>query len=124
MSKQSIKLIFYSIIAVALIGFFFKNGFAQTSNPEVAQAVKEGAFLVDVRTPAEFADGSAKGAVNIPLGEVPNRLKEFNGKKKIVVFCRSGNRSGQAKNILEQNGFKNVINGGTWEKVNELVNHK
>jgi rhodanese-related sulfurtransferase len=38
-----------------------------------------------------------------------------------VVFCRSGNRSGQAKMILEDNGFTNVINGGTWLMVNEAI---
>lgn len=124
MSKQSIKLVLYSIIAIAAIGFFFKNSFAQTNGSEVLQAIKEGAFLVDVRTPAEFAGGSAKGAVNIPLNEVQNRLSEFDSKKKVVVFCRSGSRSSQAKNILEQNGFHNVINGGTWQKVNELINHQ
>jgi rhodanese-related sulfurtransferase len=76
-----------------------------------------GTFLVDVRTPSEFEDGSAKGAVNIPLDRIMSELEQFKGKENIVVFCRSGNRSGQAKYILEQNGFKNVINGGTWQEV-------
>ncbi len=76
-----------------------------------------GTFLVDVRTPGEFEGGSAKGAVNIPLDSIMNELDQFEGKENIVVFCRSGNRSGQAKYILEQNGFKNVINGGTWQDV-------
>lgn len=83
--------------------------------------ISEGAFLVDVRTPSEFASGSVKGAVNIPLDAVMQNLARFKDKKNIVVFCRSGNRSGQAKSILEQNGFKNVINGGTWEDVARLV---
>lgn len=73
--------------------------------------VDNGAFIVDVRTPSEFATGSFAGAVNIPLNEVENRLDEFKGKENIIVFCRSGNRSGKAKNILEANGFKNVTNG-------------
>jgi rhodanese-related sulfurtransferase len=45
----------------------------------------------------------------------------FSNKKNIVVFCRSGNRSGQAKVILENNGIKNVTNGGTWQDVNKFV---
>lgn len=77
----------------------------------------KGTFLVDVRTPAEFAEGSAKGAVNIPLDKVEAELEQFKGKEAIVVFCRSGNRSGQAKYILEQKGIQNVINGGTWQNV-------
>ncbi|MBP2282442.1 rhodanese-related sulfurtransferase [Flavobacterium sp. CG_23.5] len=83
--------------------------------------LKEGAFLVDVRTPAEFAEGHVKGSINIPLDQVPNQLAKFKGKEQIIVFCRSGNRSGQAKMILEQNGFKNVTNGGTWQDVNEAI---
>lgn len=39
-----------------------------------------------------------------------------------MLFCRSGNRSGQAKAILEQNGFTNVINGGTWQNVKAITN--
>ncbi len=82
------------------------------------------AFLVDVRTPEEFAEGSAPGAVNIPLNEVEARLNEFKGKENIVVFCRSGNRSSQAMSILTENGIQNVSNGGTWEDVKRVIEHK
>lgn len=84
--------------------------------------IKSNAFLVDVRTPAEYAEGNVAGSTNIPLDQVENSLTQFEGKENIVVFCRSGNRSGQAKLILEQNGFKNVTNAGTWEDVNEILN--
>ncbi len=101
---------------------FFSNIFGKTgSGLDLSQVINDGAFLVDVRTPSEFASGSVKGAVNIPLDAVMQNLARFKDKKNIVVFCRSGNRSGQAKSILEQNGFKNVFNGGTWEDVARLV---
>lgn len=100
---------------------FFSALFGKTDNSELKEAVKNGAFLVDVRTPGEFSGGSVKGAVNIPLDKVPSQLSKFKGKKSIVVFCRSGSRSGQAKSILEQNGFQNVINGGTWKDVRSVV---
>lgn len=103
---------------------FFSTLFANTANRQLAEAVKNGAFLIDVRTPSEFAAGSVKGAVNIPLHHMSTELSKLNGKRNIVVFCRSGNRSGQAKSILEQNGFHNVINGGTWQNVNKAVNNK
>jgi rhodanese-related sulfurtransferase len=99
----------------------FKNLFGPEDNGQLKEAIKERAFLVDVRTPAEFSAGSVKGAVNIPLDKISAQLAKFKGKKHIVVFCRSGNRSSQAKNILEQNGFQNVINGGTWQLVNSLT---
>jgi rhodanese-related sulfurtransferase len=84
--------------------------------------ISKGAFLVDVRTPAEFAEGHVNGSVNIPLDQVQNQLAKFKNKENIVVFCRSGNRSSQAKSILEQNGFTNVTNGGTWQEVNQIIN--
>ncbi|MFC3879872.1 rhodanese-like domain-containing protein [Algoriphagus namhaensis] len=101
---------------------FFSALFGSTDNTKLTEAIKEGAFLVDVRSAGEFASGSVKGAVNIPLDKIGSQLAKFKGKKNIVVFCRSGNRSGQAKSILEQNGFQNVINGGTWSNVNQYVN--
>lgn len=99
----------------------FKNLFSQSSSENLATLISDDAFLVDVRTPAEFAGGSVKGAVNIPLDRVPNQLAKFENKKHIIVFCRSGNRSHQAKSILQQNGFANVTNGGTWQHVNQFI---
>lgn len=85
---------------------FFSALFGKTDNSQLTEVIKEGAFLVDVRTPAEFSAGSVKGAVNIPLDKVPSQLSKFKGKKNIIVFCRSGSRSGQAKSILENNGLR------------------
>lgn len=85
---------------------------------KVKPIAKKETFYVDVRTPAEFAQGSAKGAVNIPLDQIEKQLVKFKGKKNIIVFCRSGKRSSQAKAILEQYGITNVSNGGSWEDVN------
>ena len=101
---------------------FFNNIFGGSKNENLATLVNEGAFLVDVRSSGEFAEGNVKGSTNIPLDQVSSNLDKFKGKEKIVVFCRSGNRSGQAKAILEQNGFTNVTNGGTWQNVNEVIN--
>jgi rhodanese-related sulfurtransferase len=100
---------------------FLKNLFGGEKTADLKSIIEQGAFLVDVREPGEYAGGTAKGAVNIPLGSVATELDKFKGKENIVVFCRSGNRSGQAKTILEQNGFKNVINGGSWEEVNQFI---
>ena len=99
----------------------FKDLFAPTDNNGLKEAVKNGAYLVDVRTSAEFSEGSVKGAVNVPLDKLEGQIAKFKNRKSIVVFCRSGSRSGQAKRILEQNGFQNVINGGTWTNVNQAV---
>lgn len=103
----------------------FKNLFSQgIDNEKLTSMIKNKAYLVDVRTPQEFASGSVKGSVNIPLDMIQSQIDLFKGKENIVVFCRSGNRSGQAKTILMQNGIDNVHNGGTWQNVNELLNAK
>lgn len=95
--------------------------FGKKDNSALMEAINNGAYLVDVRTPAEFSGGSVKGAVNIPLSNLQSQMKKFKGKKNIVVFCRSGARSGQAKRILEQRGFENVINGGSVGNVERLL---
>lgn len=90
----------------------FKSLFGKKDNTKLISAIEEGAYLVDVRSAAEFNGGSVKGAVNIPLDTVSSQLSKFKGKKSVVVFCQSGARSGVAKGVLEKNGIPNVINGG------------
>lgn len=99
----------------------FKRLFAPKDNQDLIEALQQGAFLVDVRTPIEFSFGSVSGATNIPLDKLLNSLPMFKNKKKIVVFCRSGSRSSKAKKMLEDNGFQGVINGGSWQNVNQII---
>lgn len=96
-------------------------GNPMTNNNALKEAIQNEAFLVDVRTPAEFAEGSVAGAVNIPLNILEFELDKFKGKENIVVFCKSGGRSGQAKAILNQYGYQNVINGGPWQNVDMVM---
>ncbi|MGY3052565.1 phage shock protein E [Pedobacter sp. UYEF25] len=77
--------------------------------------------MVDVRTVGEFDTGNVKVSVNIPLNRLEYAIGEFKNKKNIIVFCQSGARAGQAKKILRKNGFPNVINGGGWESVNQVI---
>jgi phage shock protein E len=100
---------------------FLKKLFGFGNNDALKAILAQRPFLVDVRTPEEFSTGSVTGAVNIPLGSIPTNLSKFKDKKHIVVFCRSGMRSGQAKNILESNGYSNVVNGGTWNNVKQIL---
>lgn len=92
-----------------------------SNDPQLETALEKGALLVDVRTPSEFASGSVTGAVNVPLDRIQQQLAFFKNKQHIVVFCRSGNRSYQAKLVLERNGISGVVNGGTWQKVNAAL---
>lgn len=94
---------------------------ASCSTGQEKLKIDKDAFLVDVRTPEEFQAGTVKGAVNIPLDELENRIAEFEGKGQIVVFCRSGSRSSQAKSILDRHGIPNVTDGGPWQQVQQVV---
>ena len=69
---------------------------------------------VDVRTQEEYDAGHVEGAIHIPHTEMQARHGELEAydDKQIVVYCRSGRRSGIAQGILEAEGFDNVINGG------------
>lgn len=74
-------------------------------------------ILIDVRTPEEFASGHIPGAVNISVDELAQRLNEIPQDKPVVLYCRSGNRSNQAAQILERAGYTQIYDLGgiiTW----------
>ena len=75
--------------------------------------------LVDVRTPKEYATGTAEGAINIPLEEMGARWQELKGKENIVLFCRRGIRAGKAQDILKMRNIT-AVNGKTVEHVKSL----
>lgn len=78
--------------------------------------------VVDVRETGEFAGGHYRGAINIPLGIIPLRLDEFKSMQgPIVVYCRSGNRSGMAMMLLKQAGITEVYNGGG---INDMLQYE
>ena len=68
------------------------------------------AILIDVRTPAEYRDGHIPGVANIPLDELEKRIGEIPKDKKVVLICRTGNRSAQGTKLLRSKGFSNVYN--------------
>lgn len=81
---------------------------------DMPQFIGAGAVVVDVRSPAEFQQGSRPGSLNIPLGELNARSRELPKEKKIILCCASGSRSGMAVLILKKQGFSDVINAGPW----------
>jgi phage shock protein E len=112
----------FSLIAGAALVFILKSfrakGLAIT--PIEAQYLVEiGALLVDVRSPQEFAQGHIKGAKNIPLPEINQRLNEFGDKERpVVLCCQSGTRSGMAAHTLKKAGYVQVYNLGSWQRWN------
>ncbi len=125
----------FVILAVVLVviasGALLLNGTgAQTTtdavggliSPQVYQqqfiSQAQSHFLLDVRTPEEFASGHIEGASNISVQTLAQRLAEVPRDQPIVVYCRSGNRSAQAARILAQAGYTDVYDLGgiiTWQ---------
>ena len=94
------------------MSFFNFFGLGNSDKGKVSEYLQNEAVVIDVRTPAEFADGHVEGSVNIPLAIIANKIetiKKYN--KQIITCCRSGARSGTAANILNNNGI-DTINGG------------
>ncbi|MBW1848175.1 MAG: rhodanese-like domain-containing protein [Deltaproteobacteria bacterium] len=69
---------------------------------------------IDVRTKEEFQSGHVKGAINIPYDQIGKFIGRVADEKdeRIILYCRSGRRSGIAKKTLEKSGYTNVINEG------------
>lgn len=100
---------------------FLKKMFGGEPEVDLATVIADGAMLVDVRSPQEFASGHVKGSVNIPLDSITHKLNKFKGQKNIIVFCQSGARSSRAAQILAANDIKNVYNGGSWMSMRKHV---
>jgi phage shock protein E len=108
------------VLVLGLIVFFLASrSRAELLGSDLRALISGGALIVDVRTPAEFAGGHVKGAVNVPHDQVTARLEAFGADKnrQIVVYCRSGRRSGLAQAALSAAGYTRVVNGGTVEDV-------
>ncbi len=74
--------------------------------------------IIDVREPFEFASGHAEGAINIPLGSIPDEIREIKRKgNPIIVYCRSGMRSASALGFLKAQGVQDIFNGGSLDEV-------
>ena len=101
------------------------GGTAATRTVSVQQeawtAIRGGALLVDVRSRDEFDQGHLEGAVLIPHDQIAARASELGDDKgrAIVLYCRSGNRSSQAKLALEKLGYTNVMNAGGYERLKQ-----
>jgi rhodanese-related sulfurtransferase len=77
---------------------------------DLHQAAQQGALVLDVREPYEFAEGHVEGSLLVPLGTISARVGDFPKDEPVYVFCRSGNRSLQAAQMLVDAGYTDVRN--------------
>lgn len=127
------SLLILGAILFGLIGLFFfakhsqatqppaSNSQRSTSMATITQAVANGGQLIDVRTAAEYAEGHITDAINLPLQDIQNGTLPTAAKDKpIYVYCRSGNRSSQAAELLKTAGYSQVIDLGAIADVQAL----
>ena len=81
---------------------------------DMGQLIADGAVIVDVRTPGEYAGGHIKGSVNIPLQSLGSQMAKLKKDKPVITCCASGMRSGSARAMLQSAGFNEVYNAGSW----------
>ena len=96
---------------------FIQSLFGLGSNPNFSQHLKDGAIILDVRSPAEYENNHIKGAVNMPLNTLSKKMNSLHKDTVIITCCASGARSASAKSILKLNGFNEVYNGGGWQSL-------
>lgn len=87
-----------------------RDGYGDVTVQEARSLIEDKSDLVilDVRTASEYEDGHIEGAVNIPVQELSSRLDELSNEDELLVYCRTGNRSAQAVDILQDVGFTKI----------------
>lgn len=111
------------LLALVLVGCASSSGdsSAIVDYQETLDLIEnEGAIIIDVRTPEEYADTHVAGALNIPLDTIDTQIGDYVDSldQTMVLYCRSGNRSNQALNILVDLGYTSVYDLGAignWE---------
>lgn len=108
-----------ALIAVLLVGCSSDSAVLETVDPQAAAEVistNPDAIVLDIRTPQEYAEGIIEGAVNIDFyaPDFATQLDALDKDATYVVYCRSGNRSGQAMDTFADLGFQQVsdVDGG------------
>jgi rhodanese-related sulfurtransferase len=81
---------------------------AEIDTAQAYDLYQSGAYFLDVRTPEEWQDFHIPNTTLIPLDELPKRISEVPQGQRIVVVCRSGNRSQEGRDILRRAGFEQV----------------
>jgi len=104
----------YAVPALILIFFGWRYYRFHRVKKGLPGLLKNGALVVDVRSRGEFASGSSKGSINIPLDELESGTLTLSHDQTIILCCASGTRSAMAAATLKRKGFKSVINAGPW----------
>ena len=89
---------------------------SEISCEQLQQLLKKGAQLIDVRSTMEFDQGALNGAINLPITSIQHNTDTIDQTKPVLLYCRSGQRSGMVKQFLITLGFDDVYNIGSYTK--------
>jgi len=110
------------IAAVVAVVFMLKTA-GQISAKDALAHLKNGALVIDVRSPGEFSSSHLTNAINLPLDEIetalPQRVKDKN--QVLLLHCASGMRSGMAKSKLKGMGYTNAFNLGSYGRAESIL---
>jgi phage shock protein E len=116
---------FLSVLVVA-VGYMAMKRSGQISAKEASDYLKNGAVVIDVRSANEFNSGHIMQARNMPLDRLemtaPSALIDKN--KVLLLHCASGVRSRMAKKQLEELGYKNVFNLGSYDRAAKIITNQ
>ncbi len=111
-------------MGIVLAAFFALKRLSFVSAAVAQRHLKQGALVIDVRSPGEFHSGHLAAAINIPLGELraslPLRVPDKS--QTLLVHCLSGGRSAIARQQLKSLGYANVFNLGSLARAKTIVN--
>jgi len=118
--KAYAKYLVWAAVALLVAGVVFlvmhpavpsgPTGVVDVGNAGFQKAIALGYQLIDVRTAEEYAAGHIPGAVNIPIGLLPQRVASIDKTKPVAVYCATGARSLNAKQFLAAQGYPTVVN--------------
>ena len=106
------------LLALCLSACAPHAGPVRSASPAASPAAAP-VLYVDVRTPAEYAAGHVRGAVNIPHDQMEARWRELSAHRArpLVLYCHTGRRAGLALEVLRARGFSRLENGGGLEQL-------
>jgi phage shock protein E len=115
--------IIFTVTLVLLLAYIFLRRKGQITADAAVACLKQGAVLIDVRTPVEFERGHPRNAINIPVEEIEQRIAQRveDKHRAILLYCQSGTRSSVAKNRLNALGYTQVHNLGSYDRAMHIV---
>jgi len=113
----------FAVAALALAAWFGFKRLSWISSNRARSCLRDGALVVDVRTPAEFFGRHLPGAVNLPLDNLLNAAqRQLPDKQRVILLhCLSGTRSDIARRLLSSQGYRQVFNLGSFGRAQKIV---